>query len=240
MLTKEHLSWHENMHGPWLDMKPCMFSSNYKKAAGCSRSLIELARLQLVKLYICSCSVTNTCDLNNLFSNCLCAKWSQNSIYGHCVHFYSAIISIAAVRLGLQCTMVKSWNTAQKRCLFSPLVGLQKLVIDQWIRQCVGASQGNVQVLSLDAVSSFLHSPFQVILALPYIFLFQLNAFGNKSGLHQWSMEMNIKGDGAGMLALFGSQGMRAHGSSASPIICGGLSETGWPWWAGLLSRMND
>lgn len=53
-------------------------------------------------------------------------------------------------------------------------------------------------------------------------------------------MEMDIKGDGAGTLALFGSRGMRVHGSSASPIICGELSESGRPWWAGLLSRMND
>lgn len=53
-------------------------------------------------------------------------------------------------------------------------------------------------------------------------------------------MEMDIRGDGAGMLALFGSQGMCAHGSSAFPIICGKLSEPGQPWWAGLLSRMND
>lgn len=90
------------------------------------------------------------------------------------------------------------------------------------------------------AVSSFWYLAFWVVFALLYFFSFPLNAFGNKSGLRQWSMEMDIEGDSAGMLAPFGSRGMWAHGCSASPIICGELSEPGRPWWAGLLSRMND
>lgn len=53
-------------------------------------------------------------------------------------------------------------------------------------------------------------------------------------------MEMDIRGDGAGMFALSGSGGLGAHGRSAYAIICGELSEPEQPWWAGLLSRMND